>query len=438
MKAIVGGCSRIVEIGRIDKHRDVVGKLASCAGHTGGNYGCDRALRADEVFDLSRQHRSMGASARRLSWAASLRVGNCPGRFRCWGVHRSTFGSSRTGSEKIQAPPLCSRPLLSAMVACLILAVSASNAMAANSLRLAVRSVPTPVASKGSTLRAVSCISSRSCTAVGSFSRDGGVFALVERWNGLRWAIQRTPNPAGSRRSVLNGVSCTMMTCTAVGSIGSPYWPTLAERFEGGRWSIQPTAANGGFIGTEFTAVSCASKTDCLAVGSDLAIDAYCQLLVARWDGSDWSVLPAPCADIAVYGSPRRRVMRFAVGVRSCRKRASGDGADRSADGTMERHQLVGIGPSTGAVQLRARRRFVHNDHRMHSRRDRVPDTSPFVERLTGSRWSIQRFPNQHVSLNGVWCTSAATCIAVGAKQRNATSVLVRSNATPPPTTRLG
>ena len=325
------------------------------------------------------------------------------------------------------------------MVACLILAVSASNATAANSLRLSVHSVPTPVGSKGSTLRAVSCISSRSCTAVGSFSRNGGVFALAERWNGLRWAIQRTPNPAGSKRSVLNGVSCTTTTCTAVGSIGSPYWSTLAERFEGGRWSIQPTAANGGLIGTEFTAVSCASQTDCLAVGSDLAIDDYCQLLVARWDGTGWSVLPAPCADIPVYGTVLAGVS--CVSPSACTAVGSAPQEDGPTEALAARWN--GISWSVSA-QVPVLSNFELGGVSCTTITactavgTESPDTSPFVERLTGTRWSIQRFPNQHISLNGVWCTSAATCIAVGAKQRNATSVLLHSNAPPPPATRLG
>jgi Domain of unknown function (DUF4160) len=73
-------------------------------------------------------------------------------------------------------------------------------------------------ASKDSALTAVTCTSPRVCVAVGYFKKPGRSFALVERWNGVRWSIQ--PNPAGWRPSVLSGVSCTSATaCTAVGSV---------------------------------------------------------------------------------------------------------------------------------------------------------------------------------------------------------------------------
>jgi hypothetical protein len=42
---------------------------------------------------------------------------------------------------------------------------------------------------------AVSCTSRGACTAVGSYIERASV--QVERWNGVRWEIQRTPKPNG-------------------------------------------------------------------------------------------------------------------------------------------------------------------------------------------------------------------------------------------------
>ena len=70
---------------------------------------------------------------------------------------------------------------------------------------------------------------------------------LAERWNGTRWIIQKTPNPAGGTQVALNGVSCAGDNCTAVGSYTSRTGrlTALAERRRNGRWSIAPAGFTG-------------------------------------------------------------------------------------------------------------------------------------------------------------------------------------------------
>jgi hypothetical protein len=85
----------------------------------------------------------------------------------------------------------------------------------------------------GVTLSGVSCAAADACTAVGSYvnSADDTV-TLAESWNGTSWAIQATPNPAGSVSGVLSGVSCLAVAgCTAAGfSVNrSPDYRTLAD-----------------------------------------------------------------------------------------------------------------------------------------------------------------------------------------------------------------
>jgi hypothetical protein len=56
---------------------------------------------------------------------------------------------------------------------------------------------------------------------------------LAERWNGTRWALQTTPNPAGGSVS-LNAVACLSATdCEAVGDnqTSSGVTVTMAERW---------------------------------------------------------------------------------------------------------------------------------------------------------------------------------------------------------------
>src|SRR5262249_56238456 len=85
----------------------------------------------------------------------------------------------------------------------------------------------------------------RTTTGV-SFDSSGIGTTLAERWNGTAWRIQPTPNPPGAQGATLDGgVACTgPSTCTAVGartdSAGNPV-ATLAERWNGVKWRIVPS-----------------------------------------------------------------------------------------------------------------------------------------------------------------------------------------------------
>ena len=84
-------------------------------------------------------------------------------------------------------------------------------------------------------LNSVSCRSSTNCFAVGSSTsgQTTPTTTLVEQWNGTAFSIVASPNPAGSTRNFLKGVSCaTTASCHAVGGYearASRY--TLAERY---------------------------------------------------------------------------------------------------------------------------------------------------------------------------------------------------------------
>jgi hypothetical protein len=99
----------------------------------------------------------------------------------------------------------------------------------------------------GAVLYGVSCTSETTCTAVGIydvFSVSGQVATIAERWDGTSWSIQPTADPTGSTYPTLYGVSCmSAKTCTAVGSYNDSTGQavTLAERWDGTSWVIQPT-----------------------------------------------------------------------------------------------------------------------------------------------------------------------------------------------------
>jgi hypothetical protein len=191
------------------------------------------------------------------------------------------------------------------------------------------------------------------------------------------WAIQATPDPAGASESYLQAVSCVSATsCTAAGYYRNSGGAllTLAEHWDGTAWTIQPTpnpvGTNVGPVYLE--AVSCASATSCTAVGHYASPSGLHQFpLAEHWDGTAWALQAAP--------RPAHSSHTFLDGV-SCRTATS----------------CIAVGyylNSTGAYVTLA-------------------------EHWNGTAWQVQATPSPASSafsqLDGVWCTSATICTAVG------------------------
>jgi hypothetical protein len=92
----------------------------------------------------------------------------------------------------------------------------------------------------------VSCTASSNCVAAGSRDDNSGITpaTLIERWNGLRWALVPSPNPPRSL-SALSGISCVSASlCMAVGDNdnGSGQRLPLSEQWNGTAWTIISTA----------------------------------------------------------------------------------------------------------------------------------------------------------------------------------------------------
>ena len=173
-----------------------------------------------------------------------------------------------------------------------------------NGTSWSLQRVPAPAGAQLGLLASVSCPSAASCVAVGNYrSRSGTRVLLAETWNGTAWAIRRAAVPPGARRSFLNGVSCLSPgSCTAVGNYqsGKHAHVTLAERWNGVSWSIQatpnPPAPRAGL-----SAVSCLSASFCTAVGSQTSRWQNQTPLAQAWNGTSWSIekTPAPASPTA-------------------------------------------------------------------------------------------------------------------------------------------
>jgi len=119
-------------------------------------------------------------------------------------------------------------------------------------------------------LSGVSC-STSACTAVGQYLSNGsGVVPLAERWNGSTWSVQQMPPPKGAKGNDLFDVSCTSNACTAIGLYfdNKGNAPTLAEHWNGIKWSVQKTPNPAGYALSLF-GVSCTSSSACTAVGNE-------------------------------------------------------------------------------------------------------------------------------------------------------------------------
>lgn len=247
-----------------------------------------------------------------------------------------------------------------------------------NRTRWSIVPTPNPAGTRGSILTAVACQSGSACTAVGFASDRAGnpTATLAERWNGNKWRIQPTPNPAGVPGSLLSAVACTSASaCTAVGfttdSSGNPT-KTLAERWNGAHWGIQPTPNPAGAASSLLVGVACTSPSACIAVGGSTDSSGNVTAVAERWNGTEWSIQSTP--------SPTGGQGSFLNSI-ACPSASSCTAVGNTADSH---------GNQTGTL----------------------------AERWNGTSWSIQPTPNPrgtHGSfLNSVACPSASVCTAVG------------------------
>jgi hypothetical protein len=142
-----------------------------------------------------------------------------------------------------------------------------------NGKEWSLESMPSPAGATFTAPNGIDCASTTVCTSVGFYRNGSGTFVnLAEQWSASEWAVQSIPNPAGAQWGRLNGVSCpTTTSCTAAGTFenGSGVYGPVAESWNGTEWSIQPTPVPVGATESGLGGVSCAtSLTPCVASGA--------------------------------------------------------------------------------------------------------------------------------------------------------------------------
>ncbi len=304
-----------------------------------------------------------------------------------------------------------------------------------NGKRWSIDRMPDPAAGPtGSILNRVSCASRSLCIAVGFFQAHTGPdeLPLVELWNGKRWSLQRAPSPHDAYIAYLNSVSCVPTdACTAVGVFSATHnrgrGIPLVEHWNGRRWSIQQTP-NPAPINSELDGVSCASRTACTAVGEyAYAGPGLAEFTLAEhWNGKRWSIqhTPSPGPGPGGLAGSTEDSLRgvSCVSISSC-----------TAAGATS----AGAGPQVLVEAYHRARWSVSNTPNSSGvQQPQLQDVScrttgfcvgvgcfgfpcaPLAMQTAGNGWSIELPPlptNSTGGLGGVSCVSTKDCIAVGA-----------------------
>jgi hypothetical protein len=302
-----------------------------------------------------------------------------------------------------------------------------------------VQATPTPDGATLSALFAISCASPRACTAVGSDASSPGAFTstLSEAWDGKSWTVQPTPDPDGADGSSLSAISCTSpRACTAAGGYvasasGTPL--ALAEQWNGATWAVQPTPDIAGSTGSGFAGVSCTSATACTAAGYDDTATGTYVTLAEAWDGSTWSVQDTPspaggnnglnavsCSSADACTAVSGTVVNPNAGT-SLGLAEAWDGSTWTIQGTPN---LAGALPSTlVAVSCPSADACAAVGFSSNS----AGATGTLAEIRDGPGWAVADTPEPagttFAELDAVSCTSARACTAVGSYTTSSASL---------------
>jgi hypothetical protein len=152
----------------------------------------------------------------------------------------------------------------------------------------------------GVTLNGAVATSSTNAWAVGGCNTSSGDQTVILRWNGTAWKRVDSPNPGGSRGSVLTAVAATASTNAwavgdyGIGTLGATQ--TLILHWNGTTWS-QVASPNPGPSGSgnDLLAVAVLSSTEAWAVGSYQRVaEGSGYTLAEHWDGTAWNYVASP------------------------------------------------------------------------------------------------------------------------------------------------
>jgi hypothetical protein len=153
--------------------------------------------------------------------------------------------------------------------------------------------VPSP-ASANADLTAVTAISATDVWAAGETGAGQPIF---EHWNGKAWTAVSGPSISSQYLSIGGLAAASTNDVWAVGYTRAPVrrapYTTLAEHWDGTKWSVvpspDPAASSNLFLG-----VAAVSSTDVWAVGYQYTATGGAAPILANWNGTSWTTVATP------------------------------------------------------------------------------------------------------------------------------------------------
>lgn len=260
-----------------------------------------------------------------------------------------------------------------------------------------------------------SCWSSSGCMAVGYYSTTFAGYStlnLAEMWNGSSWSI--VPTPSFSKRTQLYGVSCpSSTTCVATGTYTQPRTNTSLPFFalwNGSTWTGGHVSLPAGVAAGGLGDVSCNTTTNCWAVSSPYSSGEV--VIADHWNGKSWAAheLPPPAGatqwggllSISCRSKAPSEAQCIAVGFANGPAVELWDGTSWSS---ISAPSFPGTGGSLWSVSC-------------GSLQSCVAVYSNYAAVWNGSTWSVDTPPiptgYSNPQLYKVSCVSAQACVAVG------------------------
>jgi hypothetical protein len=282
---------------------------------------------------------------------------------------------------------------------------------------------PSPSAPDGAPTApsAVSCLNAADCYAVGYYQIGRSVFGWIGHWNGSTWSRMTVPRPASTTEQYLRALTClSTKNCFAVGTYNDPKGHTLVMHWNGSAWSIMPSPNPTVGYAPELSAVTCRSATNCFAVGLFRvnSIDSALKSLIMRWNGSAWSLMPHPRpTGVSVLSDVKcpERTSCFAVG---------GYGTGNGNKTLVERWNgsawsIIPSPTPAGATSAGLNSLSCTSGTNCFAvgAWSTGGNAHTLVERWNGIAWSRINSPNAVAASNilrSVKCAGAAKCFAVG------------------------
>jgi carboxypeptidase family protein len=275
--------------------------------------------------------------------------------------------------------------------------------------------VPSPSrGNKASDLKGIDAVAGDDIWAVGEFNpgippTETGRRTLIEHWNGTSWSVVRSPNPnwEGLDYATLEAVDDVASNDVwAVGyseDFASLRLNTLATHWDGTRWRIFPTPNPAGINQpNQLFGVAAVTTENVWAVGR---VGLNSKPLTLHWDGTRWQAVRNNCGSGALHG---------VTAISATDIWAVGEGISCHYDGAN--WTAVPVPPANGSITIFDVSASTSNDVWAVGQYiycvDEHCDAFPYAIHWNGSQWQATNPPG--VILSGVLALAPNNVFAVG------------------------